>query len=69
MNWLPPNGSTQGTKCGRYVIVQANNQDWIAYALTPYGTGDDLGKKASDAEARTVCEDHEREMLALRRAG
>ena len=42
MKWDPPQGSTQHTADGRYAIVQANSQDWIAYKLTPYGTGEDL---------------------------
>ena len=69
MKWLPPQGSTQGTADERYVIVQANSKDWIAYALTPFATSDELAVKPSAAEAREVCEDHEREMVAMRRAG
>ena len=69
MKWLPPTGSTQGTSCGKFVVVQANSKDWIAYALSPYGIGEELGVKASDEDARACCEDHEREMTALRRAG
>ena len=69
MKWLPLQGSTQGTADERYVIVQANSKDWIAYAVTPFATGDELGVKPTPAEAREVCEDHEREMVAMRRAG
>lgn len=69
MKWDKPNGSRQGSACGKYVIVQATENNWIAYALTPFATGDELGVKSTDEEARRVCDDHEREMTALRRAG
>lgn len=69
MKWNKPAGCTQGTTCGNYVIVQANSKDWIAYALSPYNVGAELGVKSTDAEARQLCEDHERELVALRAAG
>jgi hypothetical protein len=66
MKWEKPNGSRQGTVDGRYVIVQATENNWIAYELTPFGTGNELGVKPTDAEAREVCEAHERQ--AMRRS-
>lgn len=68
MKWLPAVGSTQGTACGKYVIVQANERDWVAYELAPT-TGKELAVKPTDGEARQACEDFEREMTALRRSG
>lgn len=64
MKWDKPNGSTQWSTDKRYFIVQANSQQWIAYIKTSPATGDQLGEKATDAEAREVCEEHERDMLA-----
>lgn len=69
MKWEKPTGSTQHSSDGCFCIVQANSMDWIAYALTPYGTGEELGVRPTDEAARSCCEDHEREMTALRRAG
>ena len=69
MKWEKPQGSTQHTTDGRYCIVQANSQHWVAYEMTPFGAAKDLATKPTDAEARTVCEDYEREMVAMRRAG
>lgn len=69
MKWDPPQGSTQHTADGRYAIVQANSQDWIAYKLTPYGTGEDLGARPTDAEARTLCDLHETRLQAEHRRG
>lgn len=69
MKWLTPAGSTQHTADGRYCIVQANSQDWVAYELTPFGSAKDLATRPTDEEARTVCEDYDREMMAFRRAG
>lgn len=57
MKWLPPNGATQVSACGNFVVVKANSQDWIAYRLTKFHTGDELGVRKSDAEARQCCED------------
>jgi hypothetical protein len=59
MKWDKPNGARQGTVDGRYVIVQATENNWIAYELTQFGTGNELGVKPTDAEARNVCEDHD----------
>ena len=67
MKWLPPNGSTQGTACGRYVIVQATSQDWIAYDIAAGTTGREMGSRKSDADARALCEAAERSLMAERR--
>lgn len=64
MKWLPPNGSTQGTQCGKYVVVKANDRDWVAYDLAPT-TGKELAVKASDELARKACEDHEDLLASL----
>ncbi len=67
MKWLPPTGSTQSTEDGRYSIVKANSQDWIAYEITPFATGNELGKAGNDVGARQLCEEREIQMVALRR--
>lgn len=67
MKWDKPQGSTQHTTDGRYAIVQANSRDWIAYEITPFGTGRDLATKPTDEEARAVCEAHEAQLVAAHR--
>lgn len=67
IKWLPPNGGTQATKCGRYVIVQANSQDWIAYDIAAGTTGQEIGSRKSDADARALCEAAERSLMAATR--
>jgi hypothetical protein len=67
MKWDKPQGATQHSADGRYCIVQANSQDWIAYQLTPYGTGKDLGTRDSDVKARGLCEAHEAQLRAAHR--
>jgi hypothetical protein len=57
MKWDKPSGSTQHSSDGRYAIVQANSQDWIAYQLHAT-TGKDLGRADSDEKARELCESH-----------
>lgn len=64
MKWLPPTGSTQGTADGRYVIVQATSQDWVAYDISSGTTAREIGSRKSDADARALCEAAERTMLA-----
>lgn len=66
MKWDKPNGSVQQTSCGRYVIVQANSQDWVAYQMG-YTHAKDLGSRKSDEEARQCCEDHESQLVAAHR--
>lgn len=67
MKWLPPNGSTQGTADGRYVIVQANSQDWVAYDIASGVSGVEIGSRKNDADARALCEAAERALMAERR--
>lgn len=57
MKWDLPNGSVQWSADRKYCIVQANERDWIAYAMRPT-TGDELAVKPTDTAARQVCEDH-----------
>lgn len=67
MKWLPPAGSTQHSADGRYVIVQANTQHWVAYQLHST-TATELSVKPTDAEARTVCDTHESQLIAARKS-
>lgn len=66
MKWDKPNYPTQHTTDRRYCIVQATEENWIAYRLG-LTTGEELGVKSTDEEARQVCECHEREMLQRRK--
>lgn len=68
MKWLPPEGSTQRTSCGNYCVVEAVTDHWIAYQLGPT-TGEDLGWAPTAEEAREICEDRERYLQSVRRAG
>lgn len=64
MKWLPPAGSTQGSSCGRYVIVAANSQDWVAYDISARTAAQELGSRKSDSDARALCEAAERQLMA-----
>lgn len=66
MKWLPQQGSSQHSEDGRYCIVQ-DSQQWIAYALTPYGTGDEVAIRPTDAEARTACDIHATQLIQPRK--
>jgi len=66
MKWDKPNGSVQQTACGRYVIVQANSQDWVAYQMG-YTCAKDLGTRDSDLKARACCEAYEAQLQAAHR--
>lgn len=66
MKWLNPNGATQGTSDGRYVVVQATENNWISYELTPYGTGTELGVKPTAEQAKECCEAHEALLVSAR---
>lgn len=66
MKWLNPNGATQHTADKRYCVVQATEGNWIAYELGQT-TGEELGVKPTDAEARQVCEEHEELLITMRR--
>lgn len=70
MKWDKPNGGVQFTVDKRYSIVRAAETGpiWIAYAMGPT-TGEQIATTNSDELAREICEDHEREMVAMRRAG
>lgn len=70
MKWDKLDGSVQFSTDKRFSIVRAAETGpiWIAYAMGPT-TGEQLGTTNSDELARTLCEDHEREMTALRRSG
>lgn len=69
MKWLPTWGRVQMSACGRYTVQHPNDDGvFIAYSIPTYGKPAKLGEFKSDAEARTRCEDDERELLALRKA-
>lgn len=62
------------SECGKYVVSAAHVVDrfkFQGWLLAPQKgkTADLLGTFDSADEARTCCEDYEREMTALRRAG
>jgi hypothetical protein len=59
MKWDRPNGSVQHTADKRYCVVQATEENWIGYELTPFGTSVDLGTGSTDERARALCEQHE----------
>lgn len=67
MKWLPPTGSTQGTADGRYVIVEANSRDWVAYDISLSTAAKELGVRDSDLKARGLCEAHEALITAAHR--
>jgi hypothetical protein len=67
MKWDKPNGSVQHTADKHYCVVQATENNWIAYELTPYGTGAELGVKPTDFQARACCESHEARLIAEHR--
>ena len=59
-----PSGSTQGTADGRYVIVQANSKDWVAYDIGLGTAAQEIGTRNSEADARALCESAERALMA-----
>jgi hypothetical protein len=67
MKWLPPAGSTQTTSDGRYCIVAANSQDWVAYDLSLSTAPKDLGTRDTDLKGRALCEAHEAQLTAAHR--
>ncbi len=69
MKWLPAWGMVQMSACGRYTVQHPTERDWVAYAIPSYGQPAKLGEFDSGEKARTRCDDDEREMVALRRAG
>lgn len=66
MKWDKQNGSVQQTADGRYVVVQANSQDWVAYQMG-WTCAKDLGTRPSDEEARKLCETHEAQLQTAHR--
>lgn len=66
MKWDRPLGSTQSTTDGRYVIVQANSRDWVAYQMG-YTIVNELGVRDSDLKARACCEAYEAQSTAAHR--
>lgn len=68
MKWLTPDGSKQTTADGKYAVVEAVTDHFVAYQLGPT-TGEDLGWAATSEEAREICEDRERYLQSVRRAG
>jgi len=66
MKWDKANGSVQQSADGRYVIVQANSRDWVAYQMG-YTCAQDLGTRDSDLKARGLCEAHEAQLVAAHR--
>lgn len=61
MKWLPATGATQTSADGRYLIMEANHKDWIAYALNERA---DLGTVNSSEDAQAICDSHARAVLA-----
>jgi hypothetical protein len=68
VKWLPSEGSKQTTADGKYAVVEAVTEHFIAYQLGPT-TGEDLGWAATAEDAREICEDRERYLNSVRRAG
>lgn len=66
MKWLPPAGCTQHSADGRYVVVQANSKDWIAYEMHAT-TARELGVRDTDLKARAACEAEEARLTASHR--
>lgn len=70
MKWDVPDGAVQWSSDRRYHVQRATSGYWIAYAMSAFGTGaEKLGEHNTDEAARQCCDDYERQMLALRRAG
>lgn len=69
MKWLPAWGMVQQSFCGRYAVQHPVEGTWIAYAIPTVGTVAKLGEFESDEKAKARCDDDEREMTALRKAG
>jgi hypothetical protein len=66
MKWDKPTGSIQQTQDGRYVVMQANSKDWVAYMVGSVSS-QDLGTGESDEKARGLCEAHEAQLTAAHR--
>lgn len=66
MKWEKPNGSTQYSADRKYAVTEAITDIFVAYELGST-TGIELGMAHTAEEARSICEDHEIQMVALRR--
>lgn len=64
MRWLPPNGDTQGTSDGRYVIVKSSSGEWIAYDITMATSAQEIGTRPNESDARALCEAADRALMA-----
>lgn len=69
MKWLPAWGRVQMSSCGRYTVQHPTEDSWLAYSIPTYGRPAKLGEFDTDDEARGRCENDERGIQALRRAG
>jgi hypothetical protein len=67
VKWDPPTATVQWSADKRYIVVEANSKDWVAYEATPFQTAMELGVKSSAAEARKACEDHEEFLVSMRK--
>lgn len=67
MKWEKPIGSTQQTHDGRYLVMAANECDFVAYCLAEYDRPQDIGTRDSDVKARGLCEAHEAQLTAAHR--
>lgn len=63
MKWLTAAGATQHSSDGRYCVVEANAQHWIAYEMHST-TATELGVRDSASKARVCCEAEEARLLA-----
>ena len=66
MKWLNSNGTAQHSSDRKYVVVEANSQQWVGYELGPTA-GTELGVGKTAEEARQLCEDHETMLQSMRR--
>lgn len=67
MKWDKPAGATQSTVDGRYLVMQANSKDWVAYDTTLSTATKELGTRDTDLKARAVCEAEEARLMASMR--
>lgn len=66
LKWANPAGSTQQTSCGRYCVVGANSQHWVAYEMHAT-TATELGVRGDAEMARACCEAHEASLIEERK--
>lgn len=65
MKWDKPTATVQWSADKRYLVVEANSKDWVAYEATPFVTATELGVKPSAEEARGLCEEHEAIVVSM----